>query len=75
MSERRKATTTSSFGTGRRENHDSRSFYARFMPPRLSTDGAVNPPWQVDEFFCGDARRMDKINPGSVALVVTSPPY
>lgn len=75
MSERRKATSTSSFGTGRRENHDSRSFYARFMPPRLSTDATINTPGKVDEFFCGDARRMDKINPGSVALVVTSPPY
>ncbi len=75
MSERRKATSTSSFGTGRRENHDSRSFYARFMPPRLSTDDAITPPAKVDEFFCGDARRMARINPGSVALVVTSPPY
>ncbi len=75
MSDRRKATSTSSFGTGRRENHDARSFYARFMPPRLSADDAINPPGQVDEFFYGDARRMDKINPGSVALVVTSPPY
>jgi DNA modification methylase len=75
VSERRKATSTSSFGTGRRENHDSRSFYARFMPPRLSTDDAVNPPGDLDEFFCGDARSMDKINPGSVALVVTSTPY
>lgn len=75
MSERRKATSTSSFGTGRRENHDSRSFYARFMPPRLSADDAINPQGKVDELFCGDARRMDKINPGSVALVVTSPPY
>ena len=29
----------------------------------------------VDEIYVGDARRMDRVRSGSVALVVTSPPY
>lgn len=45
------------------------------MAPEISTDSAVNRPDEVDLIYCQDARRMDKVNSGSVALVVTSPPY
>ena len=72
---RRAATATSSFGVGRRENHDSAGFYKRFAPPVLSDDDAVHPPGIVDEIYLGDARTMDRVQPASVALVVTSPPY
>ncbi|HEX6419711.1 MAG TPA: site-specific DNA-methyltransferase [Acidimicrobiales bacterium] len=72
---RRGATATSSFGVGRRENHDAAGFYKRFAPPVLSDDDAVQPPGIVDEIYLGDARAMDRVRPGSVALVVTSPPY
>ena len=72
----RKRTSTSNFGAGRREAHDSTAFYARFEPPELSTDTGVLTPAPVpDPFVCGDARKMDAIEDGSVALVVTSPPY
>ncbi len=75
----RKPTSTSAFGVGRRESHDASDFYARFGTPKISDDDAVVRQPVVDEIWCGDARAMDvgleRIRPGSVALVVTSPPY
>jgi modification methylase len=72
---KRSPTATSSFGVGRRENHDSAAFYARFAAPQLSDDAVVNPPGVVDQIYVGDSRSMDRVQPASVALVVTSPPY
>ncbi len=75
---RRRTTTTSAFGVGRRESHDASGFYARFTPPVLSDDDTVAPPAAVDQLWVGDAREMDRfgqVADGSVALVVTSPPY
>ncbi|HVM66897.1 MAG TPA: site-specific DNA-methyltransferase [Acidimicrobiales bacterium] len=70
------ATSTSNFGVGRREAHDASAFYARFEPPELSSDDVVAPPYPLqDAFVCGDARNMTSVADGSVALVVTSPPY
>ncbi len=75
MAERRK-TTTSNFGVGARENHDATPFYDRFRAPELSDDDTVPKPHKVKEpFVCGDARNMASVKDGSVALVVTSPPY
>ncbi|CAN5478698.1 hypothetical protein BH10ACT2_BH10ACT2_19750 [soil metagenome] len=75
MTDRRK-TTTSNFGVSTRESHDSKPFYDRFRRPELSEDQTVLMPSPVKEpFICGDARHMDLIEDGSVALVVTSPPY
>jgi DNA modification methylase len=69
-------TATSNFGVGRREAHDASAFYARFEPPELSSDADVLPPYPLqDAFVCGDARDMAAVPDGSVALVVTSPPY
>ncbi len=69
-------TTTSNFGVSVRENHDASGFYGRFRPPELSADDTVAGPVDLaDPFFTGDARHMDGIPDGSVALVVTSPPY
>ena len=75
---RRAPTTTSAFGVGRRESHDASGFYARFTPPTVSDDEAVAPPRATDTVWVGDARAMDDhgdVADGSVALVVTSPPY
>jgi DNA modification methylase len=75
MAERRR-TTTSNFGVGGRESHDASPFYDRFRAPELSDDSTVLLPEPVAESFVhGDARHMDAIADGSVALVVTSPPY
>lgn len=73
--QRKRATSTSSFGVSRRENHDASGFYARFTAPTLSADDTVEPPGVVDQIYVGDARSMDRVRPSSVALVVTSPPY
>lgn len=71
----RRGTSTSSFGVSRRENHDASAFYERFTPPDLNADDAVSPLKAIDDIYLGDSRAMDKIDDGSVALVVTSPPY
>lgn len=75
MADRRR-TSTSNFGVGKRESHDATAFYDRFRPPVLDTDERVAPPRPVaTPFLHGDARHMDAVADGSVALVVTSPPY
>src|SRR6476619_1410788 len=72
----RRPTSTSSFGVGRRESHDASGFYRRFHPPAVSDADDVLPPKPVAApFVCGDARAVPDVADGSVALVVTSPPY
>ena len=71
-----RGTSTSRFGVSGRESHDASDFYARFRPPDVSGDDAVHGPVPLDEpLVCGDARSMTALPDGSVALVVTSPPY
>ena len=70
------ATSTTSFGVGRRENHDASAFYDRFTPPTVSDDDVVvRAPDLGDGCLNGDARDMHQVPDASVALVVTSPPY
>jgi len=72
----RRRTATSNFGVSRREAHDAAAFYARFEAPEILLDARVPSPRSIaDPFVCGDARKMDELDDGSVALVVTSPPY
>jgi site-specific DNA-methyltransferase (adenine-specific) len=77
MAERpkRQRTSTSNFGVGKRENHDASGFYERFGAPVLSNDDTINPAPVTDEIWVHDAREMPELPEGSVALVVTSPPY
>ncbi len=70
-----KKTRTSSFGSSRRESHDSTAFYERFEPPTIRSDRDVAWDKAIDEIILGDSRRMDRVPTNSVALVVTSPPY
>ncbi len=74
---KRKPTSTSAFGVGRRESHDSSDFYARFTLPKISDDATVrtNPPEVLDQIYEGDSADMHQLGSNSVALVVTSPPY
>lgn len=72
---RRRPTATANFGSGRREGHDASAFYDRFVAPDISTDSTVHPPGRVDVIHRRDARDMSAVPTGSVALVVTSPPY
>ncbi|MGH9270065.1 MAG: DNA methyltransferase, partial [Ilumatobacteraceae bacterium] len=72
----RRRTSTLNFGAGGRESHDASAFYHRFRPPELSNDEEVPAPTPIAQpFVAGDARSMDSVDDGSVALVVTSPPY
>jgi len=76
MAQRRRGTSTSSFGVSRREAHDASGFYARFQPPEISDDEHITvAPDLGDGCFAGDARTMDVLPDSCVALVVTSPPY
>ncbi|MGH8917988.1 MAG: DNA methyltransferase, partial [Actinomycetes bacterium] len=72
-------TATSAFGVSRLESHDSTEFYRRFTAPVVCDDDAVCHPDDrpvVDQLVVGDIRDWpDAVAPGSVALVVTSPPY
>ncbi len=69
-------TSTSSFGVGRRQNHDATKFYSRFAAPTISDDDEIAAAPDLDDpCILGDARSMDAIPDDSVALVVTSPPY
>ena len=75
---RRRNTSTSNFGVGRREGHDASAFYARFPIPKVSSDDRVEAAACVDRLWVGDARDMQSrgaVVDNSVALVVTSPPY
>lgn len=75
MADRRR-TSTSDFGTGRRESHDASDFYRRFEAPKISSDDVVADAAEVAQpFLCGDSRSVPSIADASVALVVTSPPY
>jgi len=74
-SARRRSTSTSNFGVGRRENHDSSGFYERFGAPVISDDDTIAVAPKVDRIWAHDARDMAEIPDNSVALVVTSPPY
>ena len=68
-------TSTSSFGVGKRESHDSTDFYARFAAPEICDADDLGSPGELDVIHVGDARDMSAVPDASVALVVTSPPY
>ena len=79
-----KKTTTSSFGTSKREAHDASAFYARnlydglFSAPASKTQLAAPVPlpgeW-ADHIYCASAASMTPVPDNSVALAFTSPPY
>ncbi|MCY4620392.1 MAG: site-specific DNA-methyltransferase [bacterium] len=77
MERPRKGTATSSFGSGRREGHDSSAFYDRFPAPDISDDDRIKPAPGFDQprAIEGDSRDMHHLRDNCVALVVTSPPY
>lgn len=74
------ATRTKSFGTGKRESHDASSFYSRklhsdrseLQPSNLVADA---PAAVIDHIYCQSSETMSQIPDGTVALMVTSPPY
>lgn len=76
MKRKTSGTTTQSFGTGKRESHDSTLFYARNLATfATSDDTTLNDAPIVDEVFTKSAESMSELVDNSVALMVTSPPY
>ena len=71
----RRPTSTSSFGSSRRESHDASAFYARFEGPAITDDETVVPCPVRDQVILGDSREMADLPGSCVSLVVTSPPY
>ncbi len=73
------ATSTASFGTGKREGHDSSGYYGRRMHVAGSGRAVgelVDPPSAVvDQVFQKSSESMHEIPDNCVALMVTSPPY
>ncbi len=74
------ATSTKSFGTGKREGHDSSAFYGRKLYTAPTCDRAADgfndiPSQFVDTIFPHSCERMTELPDNSVALMVTSPPY
>ena len=77
-----KRTTTSSFGTGRRESHDASAFYERNMVQDASTAPAdadnveiPAPTGWADRLYCQSSTAMSQVPDHGVALAFTSPPY
>lgn len=81
---RMKKTTTSSFGTGKRESHDASAFYNRSLYTGAANgaapaDGAKleipTPDGWANQIYCASAAQMQAIPDNGVALAFTSPPY
>ncbi|MFC1892811.1 DNA-methyltransferase [Chloroflexota bacterium] len=77
----RAGTKTSSFGTSKRENHDSTLFYSRNLYNRRLSSERVPytenkiPKRILDHILCLDSQDMSKLPDSSIHLMVTSPPY
>jgi modification methylase len=73
------ATSTASFGAGKRESHDSSAYYARRMmqTPAEGVAGDVRdaPANVLDRVFVQSSEAMTQLPDDCVALMVTSPPY
>lgn len=74
------ATSTASFGAGKRESHDSSTYYARKMTSEMETPEPTGlvadaPDSVRNRIFDHSSEDMSEIPDGSVALMVTSPPY
>ncbi|MEE8330914.1 MAG: site-specific DNA-methyltransferase [Acidimicrobiia bacterium] len=72
-------TSTSSFGSGKRESHDASEFYERKIAEQAEAkelSPLVDPPPAIiDELFHQSSESMSQIPDNCVSLMVTSPPY
>lgn len=76
-------TSTSSFGTTKRESHDASSFYDRNLYRGLAATSQPDPEtvaipapagWS-DRIYCDSSTQMGEVPDNGVALAFTSPPY
>lgn len=81
MTERKRGTRTSSFGSPGRESHDSSRFYSSRLysdlPKESGKDTEVNVVSAdlMDQVFVRSSEQMDELPDSSVHLMITSPPY
>lgn len=81
MKDRRRKTSTSSFGTTGRVSHDSTKFYRSrlygSLTARTAKMTASNslPKACENKIFCKTSESMDDLPDGCVHLMITSPPY
>ncbi len=74
-------TTTSSFGSPGRINHDSSQFYNSRLYEGLITDEKIKqkenkiPSEFLNKHFCHSSEQMTELPDNSVHLMITSPPY
>jgi len=77
----KKGTTTSSFGTNGRINHDSTKFYDSKLYSELRQAEIVEksenefPKEFINKIILGSAENMQELPDSSVHLMITSPPY
>jgi DNA modification methylase len=81
----KKGTKTSSFGTSKRESHDSSEFYARNLYSSVFTQPASKkeikkiqvpkPGGWANKIYCESSENMNAIPDNSTAIAFTSPPY
>ncbi len=77
----RKGTTTSSFGTPGRINHDSSKFYNSKLYEGIKRGKRVNyienriSREYLNKIFCKSSEKMDELPDSSIHLMITSPPY
>ena len=73
---RPRGTATKSFGTGSRENHDASAFYSRNLAQaEVTSDDILAEAPETNRIWTHSAEEMPELPTGSVALMVTSPPY
>lgn len=81
MAKSREGTTTSSFGTSGRINHDASKFYNSRLYTELDgaqlleTETSDFPQYLENQVFNSSSESMTEIPSGSVHLMITSPPY
>ena len=81
MAKSREGTTTSSFGTSGRINHDASKFYNSRLYSELDgvkmSETVVNdfPQSLENQVFKSNSETMSELPDGSVHLMITSPPY
>ncbi len=77
-----KGTSTSKFGTSKRENHDSSLFYNSKLyqgsTPRNQPTTVIENQISadlLDRIYCSSSEKMTELPDNSIHLMVTSPPY
>jgi DNA modification methylase len=81
MESRRNRSQMSSFGTSKRESHDSTAFYSRKLYEAASINEKLEefcnplPANILDRVLLQDSKNMSNLPDSSIHLMVTSPPY